>query len=120
MTGPLTDPFWKLLDGLTSKSKANALDWVASDDFEDFYEIVTTRSRILVGSRDGDGEPPYEVIIVKPNSTDIVETISGAGSRSEESAEVGRIITELYHMARRKALGVEDAVKAALKDLGID
>ncbi len=107
----------ELMDRLVGATRAGRVGWQTRDG-ETFF-VKTKSGAIMVSSRDEDGHPPYK-LTVHDRGDRVVESFTLRDWPGEEADELDHQLTELYVLARRRALNIDDVVEGILRDLDID
>ena len=107
----------QLMDRLVGATRSGRVGWQTRDG-ESFY-VKTKSGSIMVASRDEDGHPPYK-LTVHDGADRVVESFALRDWPGEEADELDQQLTELYVLARRKALNIDDVVEGIMRDLEID
>lgn len=100
-----------LVDALKATNEGR-IDWRAESDIK-FAAIVLARGGIAITSLDADGMHPYQFDLVGPDG-EVIEFL-----RSGSDDAINSNLYDLYHGAKRKALGVEDVMRGVRSALGI-
>jgi hypothetical protein len=74
------------------------------------------RGSVSIGSRDKDGQPPYELGIYNPNG-EKVEELASQLVEGDRPADWNEPLAELYRVARRSALHADDIIDALIDQL---
>ena len=115
----------KLLDlviGLRKKTGDRKVDWKPSYLNDEVFEAEFHPYKVSITSRhdpDYPDEPDYIVQILN-NANKVVEEFSNAtlrGFMEEGKVNPYKMLEETYTLARRQALGADDAVESLLDDL---
>ena len=103
-----------LAQELSPVTTQRGVSWERKDN--DVYSWSAEEGTVTIGSRDHDGEPPYELTVynVAGEKVDELESELVAG---DEPAPWNGALVELYRVARRNALGADDIVDALLARL---
>ena len=103
-----------LVRELAASTAAGAAEWQASEP--DVYSWRSAAGAVSIGSRDRDGEPPYELLVY--NSTDDrVDELASELVDDDEPAPWNDGLVELYRLARRSALRADDVIEALIAAL---
>jgi hypothetical protein len=88
--------------------------WQLSDG--DVYVWGAAEGTVTVASRDGDGEPPYE-LSVHNSGGEKVDELASELLLDDQPAPWNDALVELYRVARRSALGADDIIDALMDRL---
>jgi hypothetical protein len=99
---------------LVSATIAGQVDWRAEP--EDTYRYEGGRGIVSVKSRDKDGEQPYKLVVFNESGERIDELVS-QWDDGDRPAPWNQPLADLYHVARRRALGAEAVVDALIDEL---
>ena len=103
-----------LCERLAAATHAGAAEWTR--DTEDTYLWTGGEGAVSIGSRDKDGEPPYELVVVNPNGERLDELTSQL-VEEDRPAEWNQPLADLYRAARRSALRADDVIEALIEAL---
>jgi hypothetical protein len=106
----------RLVEATASRQVVWGLD--EEDNDEDLFEWVTDEGSVSITSRDGDGDPPYELGIYNPDHEQ-VEELSSDLVGDDEPAPWNEPLAELYRAARRSALRADDIIDALIDALPV-
>jgi hypothetical protein len=103
-----------LIRRLAAATAARAAEWQVRDP--DVYSWSSAEGSISVGSRDGDGDPPYELAIYNRRG-ERVDELASELVRGDQPAPWNDDLLELYRLARRSALRADDVIEALIAAL---
>ncbi|MFL5923528.1 MAG: hypothetical protein ACJ75Q_00225 [Gaiellaceae bacterium] len=103
-----------LVRELAVATAAGAAEWQASQP--DVYSWRSSEGAVSVGSRDRDGDPPYELVVFNAGDEKVDELASELLA-DDQPAPWNDALLELYRVARRSALGAEDVIEALIGSL---
>lgn len=103
-----------LCERLIAATRAGAAEW--SRDGEDAFLWKGGQGAVAIGSRDKDGEPPYELVVVNTNGEKLDELTSQLVD-DDRPAAWNEPLTDLYRSARRSALHADDIIDALIEAL---
>lgn len=121
----------KLLEELLNLTELGVIEWSAVQTWgrTDKYEAKTKLHKFLLGSEDGDGEPPFYLNVSdKPYSDEVLTTIEtdaknyGEGPSTwsddgDNEYQIADLLTRLYRRARRRATNFDAAVASIFDEL---
>lgn len=102
----------EILEMLLRKTRAGSIKWSESDR-EDLVRYQLGTSTVLLSSIDEDGARPYRLDIANQNGR-IVATARGDRRSGARDAEIRRLLDELYPLAIRSSLQVEQTLSSVL------
>ena len=100
---------------LAHATRAGLAKWRVDAEDRFVWELPQQAS-VSIGSRDKDGEPPYELALFNANGTK-VEELSSQLVGDDRPAEWNEPLATLYRAARRSALGADELIEALLAAL---
>ena len=103
-----------LCERLAYGTRAGAAEW--SREEEDTFVWASREGSVSIGSRDKDGEPPYELVVVNPNGEKLDELTSKL-LNDDRVADWNQPLADLYRAARRSALRADDVIEALMEAL---
>lgn len=103
-----------LCERLAYGTRAGAAEW--SRDEEDTFVWAGGEGSVSIGSRDNDGEPPYELVVVNANGEKLDELTSQLLD-DDRVADWNEPLADLYRAARRSALRADDVIEALIEAL---
>jgi hypothetical protein len=104
----------RLVEATASRQVAWRLD--EEEDEDDLFEWADKAGSVSITSRDGDGDPPYELGIYNPDH-EKVEELSSDLVGDDEPAPWNEPLAHLYRVARRSALRADDIIDALIDAL---
>jgi hypothetical protein len=103
-----------LVRRLAEATASGAAEWESREP--DVYSWSSGAGVVSIGSRDRDGEPPYELVVY--NSTDEpVDELASELLDDDQPAPWNDALVELYRLARRSALRADDVIEALIAAL---
>ena len=119
-----------LVQRLYLRTRGGKVDWEPTND-ESVFAVQLGHFRVSLGEVPDPNypdQPDFELLVIDESSGRTIERITNTTLRSlnDRLTEGGlspyKVMERTYGMARRKALGVDDALEAILQDLaeGID
>jgi hypothetical protein len=103
-----------LVRGLAAATASGTAEWESSEP--DVYTWSSAAGAVSIGSRDRDGEPPYELVVY--NSTEErVDELASELVDDDQPAPWNDALVELYRLARRSALRADDVIDALIAAL---
>jgi hypothetical protein len=100
-----------LCEELAAATLARDTEW--GGDGDDTYRWEHNKGSVSIGSRDKDGQPPYELAV--SNSDGVrVEELSSTLLDNDVPAPWNEALAELYRAARRSALNADDVIEALI------
>jgi hypothetical protein len=103
-----------LCERLAYGTRAGAAEWTREE--EDTFVWAGGEGSVSIGSRDKDGEPPYELVVVNANGEKLDELTSQLLD-DDRVADWNEPLADLYRAARRSALGADDVIEALIAAL---
>jgi hypothetical protein len=100
-----------LVRELAAATAAGAAEWQASEP--DVYSWRSAEGAVSVGSRDRDGDPPYELIVYNA-ADERVDELASELLDGDEPAPWNDALHELYRLARRSGLRADDVIEALI------
>jgi hypothetical protein len=110
----------ELADRLAAATTARTTQWEL--DGEDVFVWNAAGGSVTVGSRDRDGEPPYELTVYNPARERVDELMSELLT-GDRPAPWNEVLVEVYRAARRSALRADDVIEALIETIpaaGVD
>jgi hypothetical protein len=95
---------------LTAATTTGEAQWQGREP--DCYHWASEGGSVRVASRDGDGEPPYELAVYNARDEKVDELTSEL--LGDEPAPWNQAVAELYRAARRNALRADEIVEALI------
>jgi hypothetical protein len=105
----------KLCAALTEATAAGHIEWVASEDASFSYESEKGAGAVEIRSCDQDGEAPFELAIYNAEMVKVDSLLSDWSD--EEPAPWNAHLFDLYRVARRQALGVDQVIDGLLAEV---
>lgn len=99
---------------LADATRAGGAEW--SRDGEDTFVWAGRPGSVSIGSRDKDGEPPYQLVVVNADGERLDELTSQLLD-DDRPAEWNEPLADLYRAARRSALRADDVIDAMIEAL---
>ena len=113
---PTDERLAALVTRLSELTRAGRVRWeLAETGRDDSFTYATPSGAVTVFSRDYDGRDPY-VFSVRDADGRLAERTEFR--KDSEDAELYQMVTALYRVARRQALGTTAVIEAMLRDLG--
>jgi hypothetical protein len=103
-----------LCDRLAEATLAGEIEWRGAD--QDRFAWQDVAGSVVIGARDRDGLPPYELAILNPMG-EKVEELASALLEDDRPAPWNEPLAELYRAARRSALHADDIIDALVDAL---
>lgn len=107
-------PVIMLCERLAAATVSRAAEW--RSDSEDQYVWERDEGSVKVGSRDRDGQPPYEMAIFNSDGERVDDLVSALVD-DDVPADWNAPLAELYRVARRSALGADELIDALMAAL---
>jgi hypothetical protein len=104
----------ELANRLVAATTGRAAQWQLEGD--DVFVWTAAEGSVTVGSRDRDGEPPYELVVYNP-ARERVDELTSELLTDDQPAPWNDSLVELYRAARRSALRADDIVDALIEAL---
>lgn len=107
-----------LCQRLVEATASRQVNWrlEEEEDEDDLFEWANEAGSVSITSRDGDGDPPYELGIYNPDH-EKVEELSSDLVGDDEPAPWNDPLAQLYRAARRSALRADDIIDALIDAL---
>jgi hypothetical protein len=83
---------------------------------EDTFVWQAEEASVSVGSRDKDGEPPYQLLVLNTDGEKLEELTSEL-VENDQPAEWNEPLARLYRAAVRSALGADEIIEALIQRL---
>ena len=83
---------------------------------EDLFVWQGEQGSVSIGSRDKDGEPPYQLVVVDSNGEKLEELTSQLVD-NDRPAAWNEPLADLYRAARRSALRTDEVIEALIDAL---
>jgi ankyrin repeat protein len=106
----------ELADRLASATTGRTAQWQLDGD--DVFVWTATQGSVTVGSRDRDGEPPYELTVYN-SARERVDELTSELLEDDRPAPWNEALVELYRAARRSALRADDVIDALIESLPV-
>jgi hypothetical protein len=103
-----------LCERLLDATRAGYVEWRRED--EDVFVWQAEQAGVSIGSRDKDGEPPYQLVVVNGDGEKLEELTSEL-VEDDQPARWNEPLAGLYRSARRKALGADEIIEALIQTL---
>jgi hypothetical protein len=103
-----------LCERLAHATRAGHVEWRREDD--DTFVWQAEEAVVSIGSRDKDGEPPYQLLVANHNG-ETLEELTSALLQNDQPAEWNEPLATLYRTAHRKALGADEIIEALIESL---
>ena len=94
-----------LAERLAAATAASQVDWQLDGD--DSFLWKRQEGKVSIGSRDADGEPPYELAVYNGDGVK-VDQLTSQLLANDQPAPWNEPLAELYRAARRKALRADE------------
>jgi hypothetical protein len=104
----------ELADRLAAATIARTAEWELDGD--DVFLWTAAGGSVTVGSRDRDGEPPYELTVYNP-ARERVDELTSELLTGDRPAPWNDALVELYRAARRSALRADDIIETLIEGL---
>jgi ankyrin repeat protein len=115
MTNDLnTQRLTELADRLAAATTTRIAQWQLDGD--DVFVWIAPEGSVTVGSRDRDGEPPYELAVYNP-TRERVDELTSERLTDDRPAPWNDALVELYRAARRSALRADDIIDSLIEAL---
>jgi hypothetical protein len=103
-----------LCERLAEATRAGHVEW--RREGEDTFLWQADQATVSIGSRDKDGEPPYELVITN-SSGEKLDELTSELLDNDQPAEWNEPLADLYRAALRKALGADEIIEALIESL---
>jgi hypothetical protein len=115
MTQDLTAPrLTELAERLATATTGRSAQWELGG--ADTFVWRAAEGSVTVGSRDRDGEPPYELTVSNPTG-ERVDELTSELLAGDQPAPWNDALVDLYRAARRSALRADDIIDALIEAL---
>jgi hypothetical protein len=104
----------ELAERLATATTGRSAQWELSG--ADTFVWRATEGSVTVGSRDRDGEPPYELTVSAPTG-ERVDELTSALLAGDQPAPWNDALVDLYRAARRSALRADEIIDAMIEAL---
>jgi hypothetical protein len=101
-----------LCQQLADATAAGSAEWRI--DAEDTFVWEESPGVVAIKSRDGDGEPPFELTVHNPDGQKLEERVSALVD-DDQPAPWNEALADLYRVARRSALHADDVIDALIE-----
>ncbi|HKI22660.1 MAG TPA: hypothetical protein VKA24_04495 [Gaiellaceae bacterium] len=103
-----------LCERLAEATRAGRAEW--NRDAEDAFVWTGGPGSVSIGSRDKDGEPPYQLVVLN-SSGETLDELTSQLVDDDRPADWNEPLAELYRGARRSALRADDVIQALIEAL---
>ena len=103
-----------LCERLAYATRTGAAEW--SREGEDTFVWAGGEGSVSIGSRDKDGEAPYELVVLNAKGERLDELTSQLLD-DDRVAEWNEPLADLYRAARRRGLLADDVIEALIEAL---
>jgi hypothetical protein len=103
-----------LCERLADATRTRAAEW--NREGEDTFVWTGGPGSVSIGSRDKDGEPPYQLVVANASGEKLDELTSQL-VEDDRPAEWNEPLAHLYRAARRSALRADDVIQALIEAL---
>jgi ankyrin repeat protein len=107
----VSDRLVALCERLAATTVAGAAEW--RNDSEDRFVWETGEGSVAIGSRDRDGEPPYQLAVYNRDRIEVDGLVSQLVD-DDRPAPWNAALTDLYRVARRSALRADELLDRLL------
>lgn len=108
----------KIINALVAHTTSGEAEWDRA--FAETYATKSGEYELRISSEDGDGAPPYKFSIHDASHIELDALSMDEGDLlDDEEARVADTLHHLFELARRDALGVDDAITSVERNLGI-
>lgn len=107
-----------LCQRLAEATVSRQVEWRLAGEERDLFEWAGEAGFVSIASRDGDGDPPFELAIYNRDNEE-VEELSSDLVGDDEPAPWNEPLAELYRVARRSALRADDIIDALIDALPV-
>ena len=104
----------ELAERLATATNGRSAQWELGG--ADTFVWRATEGSVTVGSRDRDGEPPYELTVSNP-AAERVDELTSELLAGDQPAPWNDALVDLYRAARRSALRAYDIIDALIEAL---
>ena len=101
-----------LCERLADATWARTAEWTREG--EDLFVWVGDRGSVSIGSRDQDGEPPYQLVVLNAGG-ERLEELTSQLLGDDRPAAWNEPLADLYRVARRSALRADDVIDALIE-----
>jgi hypothetical protein len=103
-----------LCERLVHATRAGRVEWRRED--EDTFVWQAEQAVVSIGSRDKDGEPPYQLVVAN-HQGETLEELTSELLENDQPAEWNEPLANLYRAAHRKSLGADEIIEALIESL---
>jgi hypothetical protein len=103
-----------LCERLVQATRVGHVDWRREE--EDTFVWQAEQAIVSIGSRDKDGEPPYQLLVAN-HTGETLEELTSALLENDQPAEWNEPLAALYRAANRSALGADEIIEALIESL---
>jgi ankyrin repeat protein len=103
-----------LCERLAGATRIGEINW--RREGEDTFVWEAEEASVSIGSRDKDGEPPYQLLVLNANG-ETLEELTSELLENDDPAEWNEPLATLYRAALRKALGADEIIEALIERL---
>ena len=103
-----------LCERLAESTRAGRAEW--NREGEDAFVWTGEPGSVSIGSRDKDGEPPYQLLVFNARGERLDELTSQLVD-DDRPADWNEPLAQLYRAARRSALRADDVIQALIEAL---
>jgi len=118
-----SNQLWQILEALVIKTQNRETVWEADPDLNFAFRTSIGGYLARIESVDGDERPPFRLAVLEQQDGSVVDV--GETARARESSHAATMrrngqLAELYHEARRQALGINVKLDQVARELGIE
>jgi ankyrin repeat protein len=100
---------------LVEATRAGYVEWQREEE-EDTFVWQAEQATVSIGSRDKDGEPPYQLVVANERG-ETLEELTSELVANDQPADWNEPLANLYRAAQRKALGADEIIEALIDSL---
>ena len=117
----MANKLWEFIQKLAAKSDTGNVSWERTAE-DGIYQVSFPNFTVRTFYRGGGGDPDYIVQILNEDGSIVEETSDAQLTQMADTSIVGAfsLMRKLYEAARRKAMGVDNALDALLEALDED
>lgn len=105
-----------LIDRLIATTTTNKVKWVEKRSGVAFELTTDSGRRVMIDSRDDDGDPPYDLYIFDGNGKSLT-TVLWSTDVTQASVPLDHKLHRLYKLAEDAALGISSEIDDLLNEL---
>jgi hypothetical protein len=110
--------FLELLRRLYMRTSEGAADWAESSRPDSF--LYSSRAvSVVIQSRDGDGSPPFEAILLDSSGGEVLHWVTDFREQTPMEDSYLEVLNDLFKLVRQKSSRASQALDALERDLDL-